>query len=54
MSCPKCEPEAKSRRWSWWLGLVLLLSVVAWLDASGALESPGEQLRSTEKGIPVK
>jgi len=51
MSCPKCEPGARSRRWLWWLGLVLLLPVVAWLDGSGALESPGEQLRSTETGI---
>jgi hypothetical protein len=51
MSCPKCEPAAKSRRWLWWLGLAVLLSMVAWLDASGALGSPLEQHRSTEKGI---
>jgi hypothetical protein len=32
MSCPKCEPEAKSRRWLWWVGIAVLLLVVGWME----------------------
>jgi hypothetical protein len=34
MSCPKCEPQARSRRWLWWVGLALLVLAAAWLDHS--------------------
>jgi hypothetical protein len=34
MSCPKCEPEAKSRRWLWWVGIVSLVSAVGWYESS--------------------
>jgi hypothetical protein len=34
MSCPKCEPQARSKRWVWWAGVVVLLAAGAWLDRS--------------------
>jgi MYXO-CTERM domain-containing protein len=55
MTCSKCQPESSSRRWSWWVGLALLLVLVAWLDASGALRTrvavptPSSQTGSAQK-----
>ncbi len=36
MSCPKCEPDANSKRWLWWVGALLLLSAVGWFESSRA------------------
>jgi hypothetical protein len=43
MSCPKCEPQARSKRRLWWLSAVLLLIGAAYyLDRSSpARPSPG-------------
>jgi hypothetical protein len=43
MSCPKCEPRARSRRWLWWVGLALLVLAAAWLDRSSRqARAPGQ------------
>jgi MYXO-CTERM domain-containing protein len=34
MSCSKCEPQRRSRRWLWWVGLAVLVLAAAWLDRS--------------------
>lgn len=34
MSCPKCEPDAKSKRWVWWAGVLLLVAGVGWFENS--------------------
>jgi MYXO-CTERM domain-containing protein len=34
MSCSKCEPRARSRRWLWWIGLAVLVAAAAWFDHS--------------------
>jgi hypothetical protein len=34
MSCPKCAPQTRSKRWAWWAGVAVLLAAGAWLDRS--------------------
>jgi hypothetical protein len=43
MSCSKCEPEAKSKRWLWWLTAVVLVSAVGWFE--GARPEHSERVR---------
>ncbi|HTV25735.1 MAG TPA: hypothetical protein VMG12_43865 [Polyangiaceae bacterium] len=40
MSCPKCEPAARSKRWVWWVGAAVLLVAGAWLDRSRGAADP--------------
>jgi hypothetical protein len=34
MSCPKCAPQTRSKRWAWWVGVAVLLAAGAWLERS--------------------
>ena len=34
MSCSKCEPDAKSKTWIWWAGVLLLVAGVGWFENS--------------------
>ena len=54
MSCPKCEPAPRSRRWLWWLGVALLLSGAAYLDHASrtAPASPGTASNGTPAANP--
>jgi hypothetical protein len=53
MSCPKCEPEAKSRRWLWWVGIVSLVCVVGWYESARTAAAPGSRAAASQLGAPA-
>jgi lipopolysaccharide export system protein LptC len=42
MSCAKCDPDLKSRRWVWWIALLALMAVLGWVEQTRA-EHPAPQ-----------
>jgi hypothetical protein len=34
VSCSKCQPQANSKRWLWWLPALALLSAVGWFESA--------------------
>ena len=49
MSCPKCEPDAKSRSWLWLVGVIIMVAVAAWFEASRSTGA-GATTHPTQEG----